>query len=583
MQKEQTRFKTNDVLLRAAVVVATVSGLFCLVVSSLLIVNYWQVRGIDTLEHPDLARLRSQVTGSSETDAETIDAIRNLDLLARAAFFTSQRMLRIGGLLALIAGLTFAAALRVAANCRPRLPAPTAETPQKYYWTDQARARELLMFMGGLWLFAALLAAVFTRLDIPLPTEAELAAAEEEAIAAPEDLELVVPSWEEALDQWPSFRGPGGYGVARHTNAPTSWDVASGKNIRWKVAPPLPGFNSPVVWGDRVYLSGADEDRREVYAFDADTGDLLWRTPIGTRIPVEPPRVNDDTGWAAPTVAAQGNVVCAVFGTGHLACLDHNGGILWEKHLGVPDNHYGHSSSLIIYEDLLIVQYDQRQEGALFAFDLRDGTEVWKQERERISWASPILVGMPDAPLLVVVSTRDMDVYNPRTGALLWSVDSLAGEVGPSPAYGAGLFFVANEYADASAIRLPDADADGDAEPEILWQFYESLPDVASPLATDTFFYLLTSRGEIVWLRPEDGEIMWVHEHDEPFYASPILVGNRIYAIDMDGRVLIFENAEEYKEIARPTFEETTVATPAFVNGRIYARTETSLICIEEQ
>ena len=577
-KSEQKRFKTNDILLRGAVAVATVSGIFCLLVSALLIVNYWQVSRIDPLEHPELARLRSQLTGSPEADAETLEAIRTLDLLARATFFTNQRLLRVGGLLALVAGLVFVVALRVAANCRPRLPAPTADPPEKYYWTDQARARELLTFMGGLWLFAALLAAVFTSLDIPVPTEEEIVAAEEEALAAPATFELAVPSWEEVLEQWPSFRGPGGYGVARHTTAPTDWDVDAGENVRWETDVPLPGFNSPVVWGDRVYLSGADADRREVYAFDADTGDLLWRTPVGTRVPVEPPQVNEDTGYAAPTVAAQGNVVCAIFGTGHLACLDHDGGILWEAHLGVPDNHYGHSSSLIIYEDLLIVQYDQRRDGALYAFDLRDGTEVWKQERERISWASPILAGMPDRPLLVVVSTRDMDVYEPRTGELLWSVDCLAGEVGPSPAYGAGLFFVANDYADATAIRLPPPDSE--EAPEILWQFFESLPDVSSPLASDSFFYLLTSRGEIIWLRPEDGEVTWVHEHDEPFYASPILVGNRIYAVDMDGMVLIFEDAEEYKEVATRHFGERTVATPAFMDGRIYVRTETSLLCL---
>jgi outer membrane protein assembly factor BamB len=585
--KKKRPFNSNIVILRAATAMAAVAGVLCFVVSSLLIVNYWQVSTLDPMNHPELLRLRGQLTGSPEADAATIEAIRAMDLLARATFFTSRRMLRTGGLLALLSGIVFVIALRVAANCRPRLPEPSAEPPQQYYWADQARARELLVFTGGLWLLVALLAAAFTRLDIPMPTTEELQVATEEVppADAPAAQELVIPGWEEIQKQWPNFRGPGGYGIAHHTNAPTDWDGVSGKNVRWKTAVPLPGFNSPVVWGNRVYLSGADAEKREVYAFDAATGSLLWQTAIGTQIPVAPPKVNDDTGYAAATLAVQDKIVCAIFGTGHLACLGDDGVIRWEKHLGVPDNHYGHSSSLIIYEDLVIVQYDQRKNGALYAFALKDGAEIWKQDRTRISWASPILTGMPDAPLITVVSSRDMDVYAPRTGELRWTIECLSGEVGPSPAYGAGMFFVANEYADSSAIRLPakDASADAAAEPEIVWQYYEALPDISSPLATDTFFYLLTSRGEIICLRPETGEMAWMHEHENPFFSSAVLVGDRIYAIDKEGMTLIFKNAGEYQEIARPQFGEPTVTTPAIMDGCFYVRTVTSLLCIAQQ
>lgn len=577
-------FQTNLVLLRAAASTAVVAGILCFVVSSLLIVNYWQVSTLDPMNHPELLQLREDLTGSKDADAATIEAIRAMDLLARGTFFTSQRLLRTGGLIALVAGLVFVLALRVAAWCRPTLPQPAADTPQQYYWGDRARARELLVFMGGLWLLVALLAAAFTRLDIPAPTTAELQAAEDETETAASVAETVtIPTWDEVQQQWPNFRGPGGYAIARYTNAPTDWDGASGKNVRWKTEVPLPGFNSPVVWGDHVYLSGADAETREVYCFDTKTGELLWKTGVGTRIPVEAPKVNDDTGWAAPTLAVQGNLVCAIFGTGHLACLGEDGVIRWEKHLGVPDNHYGHSSSLIIYEDLLIVQYDQRKNGALYAFDLRDGKEVWKQDRERISWATPMLTGMPDAPLLTVVSSRDMDVYAPRTGERFWTVDCLSGEVGPSPAFGAGMFFVANEYADASAVRLPEKTEENTAaEPEIVWQFYESLPDISSPLATDEFFYLLTSRGEIICLHAKDGEIAWVYEYDNAFSASAVLVGDRIYAVDQEGITLIFKNAGEYQEIARPGFGEKTATTPAFMDGCFYVRTKTALLCVGE-
>ena len=176
-----------------------------------------------------------------------------------------------------------------------------------------------------------------------------------------------------------------------------------------------------MVWEDRVYLSGADKETREVFCFHADTGELLWRTRVGppAGAPVELPKVSEDTGYAAPSIAAQGDLLCALFGTGHLACLNKDGTIRWDKFLGVPDNHYGHGSSLIIFERLLLVQYDQRKNGALYAFDLDTGAETWKQERKHISWASHPR-RTPDN--MAAGSTKNL-VSTIRAGAPLWSIE----------------------------------------------------------------------------------------------------------------------------------------------------------------
>ncbi|HOH28878.1 MAG TPA: PQQ-binding-like beta-propeller repeat protein [Candidatus Hydrogenedentes bacterium] len=578
-RRKRNPFKTNAYIVRAASAIAVVSGPLCLLISTLLILNYWQVSTLDPLNLPELIQMREQLAASPESAEATIETIRAMDLLARATFFTSQRMLRTGGLIALIAALVFLAALRLALHYTARPPEPAAVGPAPRYWLERGRARELVVFMGGLWLLAALVAAVFTRLDIPIPATEEAAVAVQETGTAP--AALVTPDWDTVQRQWPNFRGPGGLGKAYYTTAPVQWDVATGESILWKTEVPVQGFNSPVVWEDRVYLSGADKETREVFCFNAATGELLWRTQVGppAGVPVELPKVNEDTGYAAPSVAAQGDVVCALFGTGHLACLNKDGVLRWEKFLGVPDNHYGHGSSLIIFERLLLVQYDQRKNGALYAFDLDTGAEAWKQERKHISWASPVLAGTPDSMMLALVSTKNLDVYDPRAGTPLWSVECLSGEVGPSPGYGAGMFFTANDYADGSAIR-PPKEASG--EPEIVWQFYDSLPDISSPLATDTFFYLLTSRGEIICLRPENGEVAWVHEHENAFFASAILVGDRIYAVDKEGTVLIIKNSDTYEELAALSLGEGAVATPAFLDKRIYARTMNTLVCIGE-
>ena len=572
-------FKKNAIVVHAASATAAVSGLLCLLISTLLILNYWQVSTLDPLNLPELITLRERLATAPESAGETVETIRAMDLLARATFFTSQNMLRTGGLIALIAALVFLASLRLTVHYAARPPEPAATGPAPRYWLERGRARELVVFMGGLWLLAALLTAVFTRLEIPVPATEEAAVAVQET--GTEAAALVIPDWDTVQRQWPNFRGPGGFGKARYTTAPVNWDAASGEGILWKTEVPVRGFNSPVVWEDRVYLSGADKETREVFCFHADTGELLWRTRVGppAGAPVELPKVSEDTGYAAPSIAAQGDLLCALFGTGHLACLNKDGTIRWDKFLGVPDNHYGHGSSLIIFERLLLVQYDQRKNGALYAFDLDTGAETWKQERKHISWASPILAGTPDNMMLALVSTKNLDVYDPRAGAPLWSIECLSGEIGPSPGYGAGMFFTANDYADGSAIR-PPKEAGG--EPEIVWQFYDSLPDISSPLATDTFFYLLTSRGEIICLRPENGEVAWVHENENAFFASAIQVGDRIYAVDKEGMVLIFKNADTYEQLAALSLGEGSVATPAFLDKRIYARTMNTLMCIGE-
>jgi outer membrane protein assembly factor BamB len=187
---------------------------------------------------------------------------------------------------------------------------------------------------------------------------------------------------------------------------------------------------------------------------------------------------------------------------------------------------------------------------------------------------------------LVVNSEKDVDAYDPLTGAALWKLKCLDGEVAPSPAYavgadGIGMIFVANDTATSTAIRLNPKDKTPAAE--IAWQWDETLPDVASPLGAGLYFYIATSRGEIVCLDRTTGKPAWTQEFDKGFYASPILVGDRIYAVDRKGTAQVFKTGPAYASIAAPKLGEDLFATPAFMDGRIYFRTEKQLICIASQ
>jgi len=171
------------------------------------------------------------------------------------------------------------------------------------------------------------------------------------APAMPVKAEEAGPSYateEQKREQWHRFRGPGGAGVSVFTNIPTEWDGKAGKGILWKTPVPLIGHNSPIVWKDRVFLSGANEEKREVYCYDATSGKLLWTGDVPTvpAISEAELEIMEDTGYSACTMATDGKRVYAIFATADIAAFDFNGRRLWHRNLGVPDNAYGYASSL---------------------------------------------------------------------------------------------------------------------------------------------------------------------------------------------------------------------------------------------
>lgn len=577
-EPRRSRFGNQPAQWRLAMIVAIVAGLFCLIVCVLLIANYVQVRAADPLNHPQLLQLRRQLADAPDLDSQLVDQIRALDLLARKAYFTSRAHLRVGGHLLLGGVVVLLIALKLAARWRPDIPAPAQGAEAGQYWAQTRRARELVALASIVFVVAALLAAYLT----PSRFRASFAdaSASAESVPLPNAPGLSFPDWETLQQHWPSFRGPGGYGVAPRANPPIDWDGPSGRNIRWKTEVPIPGPNSPVVWGTRVFLSGATADTRALFCYDTESGDLLWQHTLealpGT--PAQPPGVSEDTGYAAPTMVAHGDRVCALFANGDLACCDFEGNLLWSRSLGVPSNHYGHSSSLLAYDNLLFVQFDNSDRPRLLALDLASGEESWSVERATISWASPACIRTPLGPQLILASERDVDAYIPHTGALLWSVEALDGEVAPSPAFGGNTVFVANEYAMASAIRLSYTSDIPQAT--LAWQWDEALPDVSSPVATDTHVYMATSIGDLICLDLASGEHVWTQEFDEGFYASPILAGGRIYALDREGVMQIVRAGGQFELLGSPALGEPTVATPAFVDGHMYIRTQQHLLCV---
>jgi outer membrane protein assembly factor BamB len=561
---------------RTLLSVASVAAVFSFVVLAVMLGYQARSPGENPLDSPEWRAVKAEL-GVRRDDPLAAGRVRDQDVELRRAFFSRRERLRIGGTLLLI-GLAVALAALGLANRRSR-PAPAAPGPARpaaEYDRRAGRARRALAATGSLLLAgsAALWIAGSPALRRPAETEATGGAA-----AA-----VVPPTFEDLARQWPSFRGPSGSGVAREADAPRSWNGATGENIAWKTPIPLPGANSPVVWGDRLFLTGADAEREEVCCLDAATGAMLWRKALvaaGRR--AEPPQILEDTGYAAPTAATDGRFVFALFPTGRIAAFDFAGRQVWLRSFGPLSNTYGHSSSLAVVPDRVILQIDQGSAGEaiarVMALDAATGNTVWETPRSvDSSWASPIVAMTPAGPRILLSATPLAAAYDPATGAEIWRADVMSGEVAPSPVHRDGTAFFAQEGAGLFAIGT---DGRGDVtKTHVRWSVPDDAPDVTSPLCDGDRVYMLTTGGTLTVLRAATGEILFTHEFEASFYASPALSGDALYLTDQSGETTVVRTGDTFEEIGRNSLGEGVYASFAFGPGRIYLRGATHLFAI---
>jgi outer membrane protein assembly factor BamB len=547
----------------AAVVALVLAG----ILSILMIANYLQTKAVDPLNSQAIVQLMEQLR-EDPNNQSLKDQIRALDLLARKAYFTHLWQLRTGGYLLFSFVLVFLIAFKYMNSFKTYLPDLKEAASVEATWENRLLSRKYLIY-GALALFAlAFVLGIFSQSDI-------------QKIGRPGGggIELsAFPGLEELRENWPNFRGPEGIGIAYHTDVPTEWDGATGKNIVWKTPIPQHGFNSPIIWEDKIFLSGADRRTQVVYCIASDSGKILWEQTLDD-VPGSPeqrPRVNEDTGFAAPTMATDGQRIYVVFATGDIGAFDLEGKRIWAKNLGMPENHYGHSSSLITYQDTLLVQYDQNSGGHLLGLNSRTGAVLYDTPRDtEISWASPILVNTGSRDEVILNSNPYVISYDPRTGKELWRVRCMLGEIAPSLAYTDGWVYAVNEYARLAAIDLSDPS-------EVAWEYIDDLSEVSSPVAADGLLFMPSSYGTVTCFDAKTGERLWLHEHEEGFYSSPVLVGEHVYLMDMDGLMLIFKADREFQLVASNSLGERAMTIPAFMPGRIYIRGERHLYCIGE-
>ena len=593
--------------------VAIISGIFCGVIALLLILNFWHMKQHEPLESKTIKVLVERLSKEPRNE-ELKEEIRSFDLLARKAYFTSRWQVKTGTWLLLIGGIILAASLKIYTDLRSRIEEP--ENITEDLLKARANAQYWLMLTGGLILGLSVVAAFLTNdylkeyqemgvvevsgeeqrdvelvevfpgeaADAPLEgTESDFTGTEEAAAIvetqqAREQTTATQVSFnpEDFKKNFATFRGFMGQGISYHKNIPETWNGVTGENIKWKVAFSKPGFNSPVIWGDRIFISGGDKQARVVSCYNRHTGQLIWEKEV-TGIPgspATPPRVSDDTGFAAPTMAVDGTRVYAIFATGNIIAFDLDGNKVWGRNLGVPKNHYAHSSSLQVWDNKVIVQYDTSTKGRMLALNTATGETIWDVDRPvTVSWASPTLIEVDGKIQVVTTSDPYVSGHDLDTGAELWKVEAMMGEVGASVAYGEGMVFATNEYARLVAIE-PKAGAD------FTWEDDEYLAEASSPVAYNGLLYTATSYGVLACYDAKTGEKKFEKEFNDGFYSSPIIADGKLYIVDLGGVTHILKADATGTVIAEAELGEDGFAVPAFADGAIYLRGFNNLYCI---
>jgi len=564
---------TSSASYRLVLAAGWIGAVFSLLVCAFMIANNLAVRRADPVHAPALKRLVDELKTDPQNQ-ELRASIRELDLLARQAFFTSQHFNRLGTLL-LLGGLGVTLAAFKSLRTYHRLPPyPSADTPKEDLAANALWARKSVAAVGLFLVGFAITLALPWRspLDdrrLSSVTTAPVGPAKPTSPATGVSASSPrFPSAEELEHQWPAFLGATG-ACALHGRFPPPWDLQSGTGVAWRVEIPLPGMNSPIVWGNRVFLSGADASRCAVYCYDAGSGRALWTVPVpqaGDKAPA-PPKVSDDTGFAASSLATDGRHVGAIFADGTLAMLGCDGQVMWVKGLGLAESPYGYASSLLLHEDLLVVQFDRKSGSFIAGIEIVTGKLRWQIPRTfGPSWASPRLVRGETGPEILTAATPAVVAYEPKTGRELWRLECLKdAEVAVSPVVSDGLIFVA-----AESIALTAFDR---TTRQVRWRVAEPTPGVCTPLVVrGLMFFGLTESG-IVCLDAKTGAKLWETETESGVYASPIMAADTVCVVDREGHVYFFKaTGEAYQSLGKATVGEATFSTPAVVGGRLFIR-----------
>jgi outer membrane protein assembly factor BamB len=417
-----------------------------------------------------------------------------------------------------------------------------------------------------------------------------------------------------AAGNWPQWRGPDGSGISNEKNLPTEWSPT--KNIKWKT--PIDGrsHSSPIVWGNRIFLTTAVEgavvpgakavkhtiedkefvhpdsvgaDRKhtfKVISLDRDTGKIVWEATAWEGTPYD--NRHRKSSYAASTPTTDGKLIYAYFGSEGLYAYDFKGKLAWKADLGKMANlGMGTATSPILFNDLVIVQCDEDNGESSFivAVDKKTGKEVWKTTRKvQISWATPLLVRTSTRAELIASGTEFVIAYDPATGKELWRHKGLESNAIPSPvANNEMAFLVAGFPAKITMALKLGQNGDLTGTPNEVWTYAKGTAYVPSPILYGDYLYLTTDRGILTCLDAKTGEVKYEGGRipiPATFTASPVAFEGKILMTSEDGDTFMIKAGPKHEIVGTNSVGEPVYASPAIADGRIFIRGEKNLYCI---
>ena len=391
---------------------------------------------------------------------------------------------------------------------------------------------------------------------------------------------------------WPQFRGPSGDG---HAPAGVSPPLAWGEdhNVAWKVEVPGEGFSSPVVEDGQVVVTTAFEEERSlrVLAFDLESGALRFENALFQ--PEAWQVKHTDNSQASPTAVLEPGRIYAHFGAyGTAALASDDGRVLWRNTDFVIDHETGPGSSPILYDDLLIVNFDGTDHRYVVALDKDTGGLVWKADRSlplagkkgphRKAFSTPFVTRYRGQDQLVSPAAGQVSAYDPRTGEELWWVAYDGYSNVPRPVAGFGLVFVTTGYMQPEMLAIHLGGTGDVSSNRVVWRYRWQVPANPSPLLVGHRLFLLSDWGRVTWLDAHNGDDLWRERLGGQFSASPVLVGGtdgqgRIYVFSREGEGLVLAANDDFEILARNTLDGIFRASPAVVGDSLVVRTTSHL------
>ena len=406
---------------------------------------------------------------------------------------------------------------------------------------------------------------------------------------------------------WPQWRGPDGLGVSADTDIATRW--GPGENIAWRAPLAGLGTSTPVIWGDRIFLTSqlgtgpidergaqfpgtrratsrgrADGVTLLVQAFRREDGRVEWEHRLTADGHL--PAVHRNHNFATPSVVTDGDRLFAWFGTGQLVALDLEGHKLWSRHIGQDyapfDVLWGHGSSPQLYEDLLILQCDHPAAAYLLALDTATGEERWMVDRGPLlrAYSTPLVVATDDGDQLIVNSSRWIDAYDPRTGQTRWRAGSTVELATGMPIYDDGVIYSTRGYSSGPYLSVETGGRGDVSETHVRWRHATRAPYVSSMLLYRGLLYMATENGILTITDPDTGDPVARTRLNGVYIASPVAADGHVYVLNEDGETVVLEAGPDARVVSRNALGERALASPAIAHGRIYIRTDQHLFAI---